>query len=71
MAFTSRFPIPDFTGDDLLKELLSYGISAISLEITGSERLEGIRACVSLIQRDQFPVLENRLKTFHENNPVK
>jgi aspartate/methionine/tyrosine aminotransferase len=70
-GFYFTFSYPGFTGNDLLKELLSYGISAISLEITGSERLEGIRACVSLIQRDQFPVLENRLKRFHENNPVK
>jgi len=70
-GFYFTFSYPGFTGNDLLKELLSYGISAISLEITGSERLEGIRACVSLIQRDQFPVLENRLKTFHQNNPVK
>jgi aspartate/methionine/tyrosine aminotransferase len=70
-GFYFTFSYPGFSGNDLLKELLSYGISAISLEITGSERLEGIRACVSLIQRDQFPVLENRLKTFHENNPVK
>ncbi len=70
-GFYFTFSYPGFTGDELLKELLSYGISAISLEITGSERLEGIRACVSLIQRDQFPILENRLRTFHENNPVK
>jgi aspartate/methionine/tyrosine aminotransferase len=66
--FTCSYP--GFSGDELLKELLSYGISAISLEITGSERLEGIRACVSLIQREKFPVLESRLKTFHENHPV-
>lgn len=69
-GFYFTFSYPGFSGNDLLKELLSYGISAISLEITGSERLEGIRACVSLIQREQFPVLENRLKRFHENNPV-
>jgi aspartate/methionine/tyrosine aminotransferase len=70
-GFYFTFSYPGFTGDELLKELLSYGISAISLEITGSERLEGIRACVSLIQRDQFPVLETRLKTFQENHPVR
>lgn len=70
-GFYFTFSYPGFTGDELLKELLSYGISAISLEITGSERLEGIRACVSLIQREQFPVLEKRLKTFNENHPVK
>jgi aspartate/methionine/tyrosine aminotransferase len=59
---------PDFTGEQLLEEFLYYGISAISLAITGSERLEGIRACVSLVNRNQFPDLEYRLKKFHENH---
>ncbi len=59
---------PGFTGDELLKELLYYGISAISLSITGSERTEGIRACVSLIQRNQFEVLAQRLNAFKENH---
>jgi hypothetical protein len=45
-----------------------YGISAISLAITGSERLEGLRACVSLVSREQFPDLEYRLKKFHEHH---
>jgi aspartate/methionine/tyrosine aminotransferase len=69
-GFYFTFSYPGFTGDELLKELLYYGISAISLEITGSDRLEGIRACVSLIQRSDFPTLEKRLKKFRENNPV-
>jgi hypothetical protein len=33
--------------------------------------LEGIRACVSLVQRDQFPDLEKRLKKFHQDHPIK
>ena len=53
---------PGLTGMELLEELVYYGISAISLAITGSKRLEGIRACVSLVQRSQFPDLEYRLK---------
>ncbi len=53
---------------ELLNELIYYGISAISLAITGSERLEGIRACVSLVQRSQFPDLEYRLKKFNEDH---
>jgi len=61
---------PGFNSDELLLELLYYGISAISLSICGSERLEGLRACVSLVQRSQFPALEERLKRFHENHPV-
>jgi aspartate/methionine/tyrosine aminotransferase len=62
---------PGFTGEELLNELIYYGISAISLAITGSERTEGIRACVSLVQQPQFPDLEYRLKKFNEHHPVK
>jgi hypothetical protein len=52
------------TGADLVKNLLCFGISAISLLNTGSER-EGIRACVSHVKRDQFVDLEKRLKLFN------
>ena len=57
-------------GADLLLELLHYGISAITLETTGSCRKEGLRACVSMTRDDQFPILERRLKRFHEDHPV-
>ena len=70
-GFYFTFAYPGFTGEDLLNELIYYGISAISLAITGSERVEGVRACVSLVQREQFPDLEIRLKTFNEHHPVK
>jgi aspartate/methionine/tyrosine aminotransferase len=61
---------PGFDGPDLIGELLYYGISAISLTITGSEHTEGLRACVSLVKRTQFPELEYRLKKFHEHHPI-
>jgi aspartate/methionine/tyrosine aminotransferase len=61
---------PGFDGPDLIEELLYYGISAISLTITGSEHTEGLRACVSLVKRTQFPDLEYRLKKFHEHHPI-
>jgi aspartate/methionine/tyrosine aminotransferase len=61
---------PGFTGEQLIEELIYYGISAIALSITGSGRTEGIRACVSLVQRSQFPDLEYRLKKFREQHPV-
>lgn len=67
-GFYFTFAYPGFSGDELLHELLYYGISAISLAITGSERLEGIRACVSLVKRDQFGDLEYRLKKFHSDH---
>lgn len=70
-GFYFTYAYPGFTGVQLLEAMLYYGISAISLDITGSERHEGIRACTSLIQRDQFIDLEHRLKQFHQDHPVQ
>ncbi len=67
-GFYFTFSYPGFTGAELLGELIYYGISAISLAITGSDRTEGVRACVSLVKREQFPVLEERLQWFHKNH---
>lgn len=61
---------PGMSGADLLHQLLYYGISAISLSNTGSEK-EGLRACVSHVRRDQFSDLEERLRKFHEDFPVE
>ncbi len=70
-GFYFTISYPGFTGEELLEELLYYGISAIALSITGSTRHEGIRACVSLVNRNQFPALEERLKKFYEQHPTK
>jgi aspartate/methionine/tyrosine aminotransferase len=69
-GFYFTFSYPGFSGEDLLRELIFYGISAISLMITGSTRTEGIRACVSLVQREQFPELKKRLQQFHKDHPL-
>jgi aspartate/methionine/tyrosine aminotransferase len=61
---------PGMSGKELLGKLLFYGISAITLDITGSDRHEGLRACVSQVSRDQFKVLEYRLKRFMADHPV-
>ena len=58
-----------FTGDDLLAELIHYGVSAISLRTTGSEQ-QGIRVCTSVIQDEDYPVLDERLKVFNEKHPL-
>ncbi len=60
---------PRMTGSELLYNLLHYGISAISLKNTGSEK-EGLRACVSHVKRDQFDELEKRLKQFRADFPL-
>ncbi|MBN1253441.1 MAG: pyridoxal phosphate-dependent aminotransferase [Bacteroidales bacterium] len=66
-GFYFTFSYPGMTGAELLENLLYYGISAISLDITGSERTEGLRACVSQTAKEQFADLEYRLKKFNLN----
>jgi len=68
-GFYFTISYPGMSSGELLENLLFYGISAITLNITGSDRTEGLRACVSLIPRDMFPTLEERLKRF--NNDFK
>ena len=53
----------------LLAELIHYGVSAISLRTTGSEQ-QGIRVCTSVIQDEDYPVLDERLKVFNEKHPL-
>ncbi len=67
-GFYFTFSYPGMDGIELLNKLIYYGISAISLAITGSERIEGIRACTSLVKESQFGDLEYRLKTFNEHH---
>jgi aspartate/methionine/tyrosine aminotransferase len=69
-GFYFTLAYPGFDGTELIEELLYYGISAIALNITGSAFPEGIRACVSQVRRDQFNVLEQRLRSFAEDHPV-
>jgi aspartate/methionine/tyrosine aminotransferase len=69
-GFYFTISYPGFEGFQLVEELLYYGISAISLVITGSTKTEGLRACVSQVRRDQFPVLEERLKRFSADHPI-
>ena len=64
--FTIRYP--GMSSEELLREFLFYGISAISLKITGSDNKDGLRACVSLIQLEELPVLKERLQLFYENH---
>lgn len=57
------------TGGELLRELLYYGVSCISLSTTGSHQ-EGIRACTSRMREDLYPVLEERMKGFAADHPL-
>ncbi|HOU97658.1 MAG TPA: pyridoxal phosphate-dependent aminotransferase, partial [Bacteroidales bacterium] len=67
-GFYFTFAYPGMDSEQLLEELLYYGVSAISLTITGSERKDGLRACVSQISRDDIAILNERLKVFHQQH---
>lgn len=57
---------PGMTGSELMKELIYYGVSAISLSTTGSHQ-QGLRICTSFIKDHQYDLLDERLKLFEEN----
>ena len=59
----------DMSGGDLLKELLYYGVSSISLSTTGSQQ-KGVRACTSRMREELYDVLEERMKAFREDHPI-
>ena len=61
---------PGMNSSQLINELLLYGISAISLGITGSHRDDGIRACVSLVAASRFQDLEERVTRFYHDHPT-
>ncbi len=66
-GFYFTISYPGMSGNELLENLIYYGISAIALNTTGSERTEGLRACVSQVKRKQFKDLEFRLKKFKKD----
>ena len=67
-GFYFTIAYPGMTGDELLEQLIYYGISAISLSTTGSQQ-QGIRACTSFIKPNQYELLDERLTLFEKNNP--
>ena len=69
-GFYFTISYPGMSSEALIENMLYYGICAISLAITGSERSEGLRACTSQIQFDQMPVLEGRVKQFNRDFPI-
>ncbi len=60
---------PRMTGGELMRALIPYGISAISLATTGSKQ-EGLRACTSFIKNNQYELMDERLKIFQQEHPV-
>ena len=59
----------NLSGGDLLKELMYYGVSSISLSTTGSDQ-QGVRACTSRMRDELYEVMEERMKAFNEDHPI-
>lgn len=58
----------DMSGEELQKELLRYGVAAISLQSTGSKQ-QGVRITVSTVSDDKhFKMLEERLRKFDKDH---
>jgi len=57
----------DMSCAELMRELLYYGISSISLSTTGSEQ-QGIRACCSRMTEGLYSVLNERLEAFRKDH---
>lgn len=57
------------TGEQLLLELMYYGVSSICLSTTGSHQ-RGVRACVSRMREELYDVLDSRMAAFAEDHPA-
>lgn len=58
----------DLTGEELLVELMYYGVSSICLSTTGSLR-RGVRACTSRMRDELYDVLDERMEQFEKDHP--
>lgn len=69
-GFFFSLSYPGMTGGELVTELVHYGVSSINLDTTGSLQ-QGVRACTSRMKENLYPVLEERMKAFHQDHPFK
>ena len=58
------------SGDELVVELMHYGVSCISLSTTGSLQ-QGVRGCSSRMREELYPLLEERMAEFEKDHPVR
>ena len=68
-GFFFSLSYPGLSGGELAKELISYGVSSINLDTTGSMQ-PGVRACTSRMREELYDVLEDRMRHFkldHQN----
>ncbi len=63
-GFYFTIAYPGMTSGELMRKFLYYGLSAVSLSITGSENKNGLRICVSFVRPEQIDELDERLRKF-------
>lgn len=66
-GFYFTISYPGFSGAELCKELMFYGISSIPLKTTGSQ-CEGLRVCVSQIGMELMSTLKERVERFKSDH---
>lgn len=57
----------NMSGEELIVELMKYGVSSISLATTGSHE-GGVRACTSRMKEELYEVLDKRMKEFDNDH---
>ena len=55
------------SGEELLPELMYYGVSSVGLSTTGSLQ-QGVRACTSRMRDDLYDVLDERMAEFDKDH---
>lgn len=60
----------DMTGEELVRELVYYGVSSICLAVTGSTQA-GVRACSSRAGGDVLAILEDRMAKFEADHVLE
>lgn len=64
-GFYVCFGYPGMTGIELVWELLYQGITVLPLSVFGSDRRDGVRACIGRTDEEQFNLVRDRLALFN------
>ena len=63
-GFYVCFGYPGLSGQQLLRRLLIYGVTVLPLALFGSERSDGVRACVGRLDERAMAMLAKRITGF-------
>lgn len=63
-GFYVCFGYPGLSGIELVRKLLHIGVTVLPLSLFGSERVDGVRACVGRVDESSLMMLEERMAYF-------